>query len=221
MSFTDMGANEWLIVSGAVLGPILAVQVQKLVEALGEDKKRREAVFAALMATRQSRLSHEHVGALNSIDLTFYDRGFWLLRWHPRTFQLVREAWMNYRRHLSPPPAERATEGEALARFQGRAEELFVNLLEKMAVAVGYSFDRQELQTGSYSPEAHGRNEQQQIALRETALAFFAGRQPLSMEVTQFPSDPALTARAIATQELLAGALAELAKSLDQRPNFK
>lgn len=212
MSFSQMGANEWLIVAGAVLGPILAVQVQKLVEALSAGKIRREQVFTTLMATRQARLSPEHVGALNSIDLAFYDTGVWAIRWRPQSFQEVRSEWSIYRRHLSLP-ADAPAGPAAEALFQGRAEELFVNLLVKMAVCVGYKFNREELQTGSYSPRAHGELERQQLGVRKGMLDVLSGKQALSMNVTSFPADQELAERTVKAQEDLARAIHTLAQS--------
>ncbi len=70
--FFGLELKEWLIVAATFLGPILAVQAQKWVEAFRERRRRKISVFEQLMATRGSRVSPEHVRALNMIDLVFY-----------------------------------------------------------------------------------------------------------------------------------------------------
>lgn len=210
MDSQQMGLNEWLLIAGAVVGPILAVQAQKAVEAYREGKEQRKRIFHTLMGTRQDRVSVAHVGALNSIDLAFYGNG---LGRRPEAFQAVITAWADYRTHLSPEAEKRPEDGSPeKAAFDSRAEELFVNLLDKMAVAVGYKFARKDLQTGSYSPEAHGHLEQQQQAIRNGIIGVLLGERPIPMSVKEFPADPALTERAVAAQEALAKSLADFAE---------
>jgi len=61
-----MKTSDWITVLAIVCGPILAVQAQKWIEALREDKNRRLNTFKGLMATRgappftQSRRSTEY-----------------------------------------------------------------------------------------------------------------------------------------------------------------
>lgn len=60
------------MIAAVILGPILAVQVQKRIEKLREKWGRKNHLFQILMSTRASRLSPDHVQALNMIDLVFY-----------------------------------------------------------------------------------------------------------------------------------------------------
>lgn len=205
MTLDQMGANEWLIVFGAVLGPIAAVQVQKLVERLNEGENRRERAFLTLMGTRQSRLSADHVRALNSIDLAFYDTGWWFIRWRPRKFQEVLDSWNTYREHLNPQALP--DDDAAHIQFNATAQQLFLNLLEKLAAATGYQFKRHDLQSGSYSPQAHSFIEQQNAEIRDKVLDMLSGRSPLPMDVRAFPNDPAATERILAGQQALVDAI--------------
>jgi hypothetical protein len=54
-----------------LLGPVLAIQIQKYLGRQREEKDRRLRVFKTLMVTRGSVLSPAHVEALNSIDIEF------------------------------------------------------------------------------------------------------------------------------------------------------
>lgn len=82
-----------------------------------------------------------------------------------------------------------------------------------MAVCVGYKFNREELQTGSYSPRAHGELERQQLGVRKGMLDVLSGKQALSMNVTSFPADQELAERTVKAQEDLARAIHTLAQS--------
>ena len=56
-----------------ILGPILAVQVQKFIERLAQRKEEKRRLFITLMSTRGRFTSLEHVQALNLIDVVFSD----------------------------------------------------------------------------------------------------------------------------------------------------
>lgn len=197
MDMSAMGANEWLIVGSTILGPILAVQAQKAVERIKEASSRRERVFLTLMATRarQARVSVEHVNALNSIDLAYYGRRFFgkLLR-SPATQDVV-EAWNEYRRHLNPPPDQRPRSEAEVQAWEARGDELFVNLLERLAVANSYKFDREMLKSGSYPPEAHGVIESEQHRFRQLMLELLDGQRALPLDVRGMPRDEVMQAK--------------------------
>ena len=72
----NMQAKEWVTVAAIIIGPILAIQIQKILDNLREKKKRRITIFKTLMSTRATRLNKEHVEALNMIDIEFYGRMF-------------------------------------------------------------------------------------------------------------------------------------------------
>jgi uncharacterized protein DUF6680 len=63
-----------IIAAATIAGPILAVQAQKWVERATERRRGQLQVFYWLMATRATRLSNEHVQALNRIELVFRGR---------------------------------------------------------------------------------------------------------------------------------------------------
>ena len=66
-----MTTGEWITISAIIIGPILAVQVQKLIERYKEKNDRKLNIFKTLMATRGARVSFEHVRALNMIDTEY------------------------------------------------------------------------------------------------------------------------------------------------------
>jgi len=72
-----------------ILGPILAVQIQKLIERTKQKKDEKKRLFMTLLATRARQLSPEHVQALNMIHVVFSSK--------KQKDQAVVEAWDLYR----------------------------------------------------------------------------------------------------------------------------
>lgn len=86
-----------------ILGPILAVQVQKIIERLTQRRDEKRKVFMTLLTTRGRTLAPEHVQALNMIHLFFSGKR--------KKDQAVVEAWDFYRDHLfskTEPPKPQA-----------------------------------------------------------------------------------------------------------------
>ncbi|WP_406935450.1 DUF6680 family protein [Acinetobacter seifertii] len=71
----NFSASDLAIIFATLLGPILAIQIQKLIEKRNFAHTRKVVLFEQLMATRATRLSPEHVRALNMIDIISMVRG--------------------------------------------------------------------------------------------------------------------------------------------------
>ncbi|CAB3805639.1 DUF6680 family protein [Pararobbsia alpina] len=171
-----MTSGEWVIAFATFAGPIFAVQAQKSIERRRDISDRKQRLLQTLMATRGARLSHEHVGALNMIDLTFYSRVLIGHSMRTKKEQDVLDAWKEYLDHLSTPePNEEA----AKAAFYGSREELFINLLADLAKERRFTFDRVHLKKGAYAPMAHGMIEEKQLAMLDGAAEVFGGRRPI------------------------------------------
>jgi hypothetical protein len=69
--------SEVAIVFATILGPVLAVQTQKFIERATERRRMRAWIFYTLMTTRATRLTPEHVQALNAIELQFGQSRRW------------------------------------------------------------------------------------------------------------------------------------------------
>jgi hypothetical protein len=180
-----MKLTDILIIAATFLGPILAVQAQKIVEIIRERRQRKLWVFHTLMATRAARLSTEHVQALNMIDLNFYGHRVFGVQRRTKREQTVLNSWREYLDHLNTN-----FEDDQATNWRTRGEELFVNLLHAIAVDVDFNFDRVQLKKHLYSPVAHGRLEEEQDKLRSLAISVLSGESPLSMNVSSLPVDP-------------------------------
>jgi len=188
-SFLGLELKDWATVVAALLGPILAVQAQKAVEAFREKRRRKSLLFEQLMATRAARLAPEHVRALNMIDLVFYgDRVLGMSRRSSRE-QRVIDAWREYHDHLNNKVDE-----AQIPLWLAQGDELFTNLLYAVAQDLGLRFDRVQLKRGSYSPVAHGELEAEQTQFRKAALSLVTGKHALKMNVVALPVDPEVVA---------------------------
>ena len=200
----NIEAKDWIVVIATLLGPIAAVQAQKWIEGIREQRARKLRVFTQLMATRAARLSPEHVQAINMIDLVFYG-GFTLgIHRRTRSEQAILDAWKEYHDNLCN--GAELMEVQQQAHYAQR-EVLFLNLLYAISQDVGFSFDRVQLKRGAYTPMAHEEIEADQHALRKVLLNTLSGESALSMKVLQMPSNPELAEEYRRNIERIANAL--------------
>lgn len=178
----DIKDGEWAVVFATLLGPILAVQAQKFVEALRERRNVKHAIFSKLMATRKARLSAEHVQALNMIDVAFYGIKFFGFRVQWQSEKLVVEKWKEYLDQLNIELTE-----QNYQVLMNDRENIFSDLLAAIATAVNFHFDKVTLKRGAYSPIHHGQVEDESNRLRSAMLQVFEGKAALQMDVSKFP----------------------------------
>jgi len=196
--FFGIEVQNWAIIFATLIGPILAIQAQRAIEALRERQHRKTHVFEQLMATRRARLSPEHVRALNMIDLVFYGRRVMGVQRRSSAEQHVLDCWKEYLDHLN-----NRDESEPIAQWVAKGDELFTNILHAISIAIGYRFDRVQLKRGAYSPIAHGEIEEEQNELRKAFLSLVTGKHALKMNVVSMPIDPEVaSANAAAIQRL-------------------
>jgi hypothetical protein len=182
----SFGIADGLIIAATLLGPILAVQAQRLVDTWRERQQRRLTIFRVLMATRAASLSGQHVEALNAIPIEFYGR--------KRNFTEVVNAWRSYLDHLSNGSPE---------NWGQRRQDLFIELLWKLAVALGYEFSKVQLQREVYSPAAHGQIETEQEIIRKGLTAIFKGEAAFPLDIKSMAVDPQVFAKQQQVQDLL------------------
>jgi len=158
----------WLTIAAIILGPILAVQAQKLIERKREERVRKLFLFRELMATRAARLSLRHVEALNLIDLE-YDQT-------KPEHRPVQEAWRSYLDALGIPndPPQRQ---EMVFEKRNKA---FIELMYQMGKYLKFPFDRVAIERNVYSPLGHGRLEDDHELIRKGVVELLTGKRALS-----------------------------------------
>lgn len=209
-----MDGRDWAIVIATCLGPIFAVQIQKYIEILRERRTRKAAIFTALMTTRATRLSAEHVRALNMIDTVFDGAMIFGFRHRTNAEKNVLDAWHVYLDHLNVSPQQVGPQA-----WGDKGMDLFVDLLFAMSRAVSFSFDRVELRRIVYAPVAHGQREADEAAMRKGVVRLLSGEGALKMEVTRLPIDPAVVAAQLELWKKMSEALTGGSLSVYVSPN--
>ncbi|MFA4915514.1 MAG: DUF6680 family protein [Syntrophales bacterium] len=169
-----MRIADWLMIVAVLLAPLVAVQVQKLLERYREDKTRKLNVFKILMATRAATVSPQHVQALNMIDLEFQGM----------KYKGVTDAWKTYLDHLYHYPKD---DEKQQPIWGERRVDLLAKLLMEMGKSLGYVFDEVHVKRGIYAPEAHAQFETEERLIRGGLVRLLYGDAHLKMDVTSFP----------------------------------
>ena len=165
-----MTVTDWLMIAAVFLGPIVAVRLTRYLDNQKEIKERKVDIFKTLMATRAYTVSWLHVEALNQIDLEFDSN---------REREVI-EAWKAYHDLLKDVNIP-------IEQWESRRVDLLVDLLHKMAIVLGYDFDKTHIKNSSYAPRAHGDTEMQQTVLRKQLIEVLAGKRsvPISINTQQ------------------------------------
>ena len=174
----------WMPVIAILISPLLAVQVQKWLDAYRDKKKRKKEVFYALMATRAAKVSGEHVSALNRIDIEWFGRHIFGIHHRTKIEREVLAAWKQYFDHLNTPPD---TVG-GLPVWVAKGTELFTDLLYSISESLGYDFDKVTLKRGVYSPIAHEKLESNQEQIIKGLIAWLDGSRPVAVHIVQTPT---------------------------------
>lgn len=169
-----MRIADWLMIVAVLLAPLVAVQVQKILERYREDRARKLNVFKTLMATRAATVSPQHVQALNAIDLEFQGR----------KYKNVTDSWKTYLDHLFHYPNEDEKQQTVWAE---RRVDLLARLLMEMGKSLGYIFDEVHVRRAIYAPEAHAQLESENLLIRRGLVRLLYGDAHLKMDVTSFP----------------------------------
>ena len=177
-----METIQIITIIAIIAGPILAVQAQKYSELIRERRNLKFYIFKTLMATRASRVSFEHVKALNMIDIEFYGSKFLWTKYQSKKNKSVTRAWKTYHDHLNSK--ETNTMGET---WLDKSDDLFIDLLYEVSIALGYDFDKVELKRGAYSPIAHGEQELDALAIRKSLAKILSGEEAFPMKVVALP----------------------------------
>lgn len=153
---------ELISIIAIIVGPILAVQIQKHLERMRDNKNRKLSIFKTLMATRGSTLSALHVEALNRIDLEFSNQN---------KYSKVIVAWKEYFDNLSNAPKSDSD----VSRWFDKNIELLTSLLYEMGQSLNFNYDKVIIKRNIYSPEGHARLERENNQIRESLLKILQG----------------------------------------------
>lgn len=170
IGFLSISLESWLTIAAILIGPLMALLIQKKLETIRTSNDRKIAIFRSLMANRASRTSAPFVQALNGIEVEFYGQ------------TQVLEAWRSLNEHLYQK-IEPLTEAD-VNRWNDGVSELVIELLYKMGESLGYHFDKVALKRNAYLPALWSAAETENLRIRQSALKVFEGDKPLKIEIT-------------------------------------
>ncbi len=163
--------ESWLTIAAIVVGPILALYFQRLLDSIREKHNRQLRVFRELMITRSQRLSQRHVEALNAVLLEFKNKG---------KDKNILAAWKVYLDHLG---TDSTKDARAWTR---RAAELFLEIIYEMSKRVGFKIEKLRIENEIYLPQLFNIIETEQTALRKELLEVLNGTGSRKIPVAVF-----------------------------------
>jgi uncharacterized protein DUF6680 len=166
---------EWLTLAAIILGPILAVATQLLMQARKSKRDSKLWVFNQLMAHRATPVNANFVQAFNLIDAVFYDNRE-VRDKRRECLTIVTNATGH---NLTPPEAE-------------RLKDLVAEMLSKMGSELGYDFDHTEIKNTGYYPIGFEKMDNATLALREKGLAVLEGKANIGVVIKDIPVPPIL-----------------------------
>jgi hypothetical protein len=185
-----MLAKEWIMIAAILLGPVLAVQAQKWLESLKEQRSRKLWIFRTLMTTRANPVSPQHVEALNMIDMEFSGTS--------SKVKEVIDAWRDYHDHLNTKVPD-----DQIPSWLDKSSNFLVELLFKMSKVLGYDFNKVQLRRGCYTPGAHTEHDYQLLTIRRSLAAILDGKNAIPVSFT-------ISEEALAKQEAVQNGFLEL-----------
>lgn len=160
-----------LTILAIVIGPLLALLLQRVAENRREKRQAKLWVFRTLMMYRATPLAYAYVQALNLIDITFHADN--------DEEKAVREGWNSLLDHL--------TVNKDNPDFFESTRALTAKLLAAMGKCLGYDFDEVFLKRHAYQPKGHGDRELQQQELLQLLLQVL--KNDRRIPVAFFPDD--------------------------------
>jgi hypothetical protein len=167
-------------IAAIILGPIISLQLQTLLDKRRAAKTRKLAVFKTLMTYRATALSSQFVQALNLIDVEFT----------ANSEKPVRNAWKLLLDHFYDL-GQLTISGATIPQSSlDKSATLTASLLLAMGKSLGYGdFDEVQIKKGAYYPMGLGNVEQEQHVLRRLLLEVLAGKRriPVGVFEDKFP----------------------------------
>jgi hypothetical protein len=128
-------------------------------------------IFRILMGTRRQKLTPEHVGALNLIEVEFYRE------------PIVLDKLRSYIDNLNSSP-------ELSLQWLTRADVLFSELVQSIGRKLGYNIEQLHVFQGGYYPRGLGDIDIQQQHLRTLAIELLEGHRAVPISVPAAQSAP-------------------------------
>jgi hypothetical protein len=173
---------DLLTLVAIIAGPLFGVWLARYLDDRKAKSKRRWEIFSALMRTRNLRLSHDHVSALNLVEIEFHDNS------------KVIGAWKEYIAELDPKQNTQKMTTEEVAK---KRNNKLTKLLDEIAQTLDIKIDQLDILEGNYIPQGWFDQEDQNTFLKSQVIKLLQGQSALPVAVfpnlydkTLFPEPP-------------------------------
>ncbi len=181
-----------LTILALFVGPGLAVWINGHLDRRREQRERKKEIFRILMRTRRLRLSPDHVGALNLIEVEFAKDN------------TVIDQWLALHRHFSSAhqrlPEETVLESSSVEETTDKdnlywnrvvkdRDKLLTKLLREMATVLGIALEPLDVLEGGYTPEAFGTIDNELRIIREYLVRLSWGERTIPIEIKNLPQN--------------------------------
>ena len=141
---------DWLTVLAIVVGPVLALSAQRLLDMLREKKKAKENIFFAIMRHRGQWYHVERIQALNSIEVVFAGD------------KAVMTKWRAFIDHVRTPKPK---EDDGAKNWDDNLDTAVCDLSQAIGNSLGYKLDLKQIRQGAYTPQLHSNIDTAQVAV--------------------------------------------------------
>lgn len=153
----------------AIAGPAIAVWITRWSDDRKEIRARRMDIFRTLMRTRKMPVHYDHVGALNLVEVEFYNEA-----------QVI-GAWKEYLKNLGENIPGDLPESE-LFNFRKKRDSLLTKLIYEISRVLNFRVDQLDILEGNYLPQGWNDEEWQQRTARGALLDVLSGRRALLVQ---------------------------------------
>ena len=176
-----LGISQVMVVC-TLISPVLAIRVDRFISYQNQKINVQQQIFKTLMRTRSSRLSFDHVYALNMIEIEFSGK--------EETEKQVIDIWRQYHDTFK---AEEVTES-----LKQKQEGLFIDLLYAMSLHLEYNFDKTTIRNSWYTPRIWGDITVREEKIRENlndltsklTSCFYEDGEGHSFKIDMYDSTP-------------------------------
>ena len=175
-----MALTDIITVLAIVVGPIIAVVVTRYLDDIRFNRERKMAIFRNLMRTRKARLSPDHVGSLNLVEIEFHD------------VPTVVGAWKVHMDHLNLKLPDDVS-GPVIDEWSRVQDRNLTKLLSALAAELGFKkMEQLDIFDGGYSPRGWANIEDQQAVIRSLTIDLLQGNRalPMTNAVKPQPNSP-------------------------------
>jgi len=177
--FENWKPAEIATIFATLVGPILAVQAQRLVDLIRQKHEIRSRIFGTLMNTRAMPVSGQHVEALNAIPVAF-DPQWWERFGRRDRLKVVDEKWRQLLHHFNVDQSK-FTEAQTVNWIERRVT-FDTEVIEAIGKCLGYRLSALDYQSQFYFPVAHGNEMEQNGKIREGLAAVLSGERGIRID---------------------------------------